>query len=254
MRLQHFSFVLVMVFGLLTFCFTPSVYAAESEVIGQVVWANGSVQAIGSDNAARTLTRRSPIFEHDTIVTSGSGTGQIVFTDNSAVTLRAGTTLKIDEYKFNPSSPSDGKYVANLAKGGFRTITGYISKGNPEGYQVNTPVATIGVRGTDYTVFYSAIKGLAAAINSGAITLSNSAGHVDLTAGTTQAFAQVTTVNNAPQLLNTKPKVLVPLSINSSTPPAPGTKATPGGTIPGTQNVTPTGGPSKNVSGFCVGG
>jgi hypothetical protein len=43
----------------------------------------------------------------------------------------------------------------NLIEGGFRTITGLIAKQNPSDYQMNTPVATIGVRGTEYAVYFN---------------------------------------------------------------------------------------------------
>lgn len=127
--------------------------AAQPESIGQVVWVKGTVKAIAADKTSRDLQRRGPIYVHDTIVTDKTSTGQIVFTDNTILALSVDTQLAIDQYKFGKNVPPDqSKYVATLAKGGFRTITGLITKNNPNNYQVNTPVATIGVGASGYKV------------------------------------------------------------------------------------------------------
>ncbi len=164
--------------------------------VGQMVWVKGTVQALDTRNQARVLQRRSPIYEQDTIVT-GSGSGQIVFTDNSMVALREGTTFRVEQYKFNPGS-GDNRYVAGLAKGGFRTITGLISKSNPDGYQVNTPVATIGVRGTDYTVSYSVSRGLSVRLDKGALFVTNRAGTAELNAARGRVYAEIAGLNIKP--------------------------------------------------------
>jgi hypothetical protein len=135
----------------LFFLFAEKTNAATPVTIGQVVWVKGSVKAI-TEGKTRTLERRTPIYDKDTIVTNQAGTGQIVFSDNSIVALTADSTLELKEYKFDKKTPQQSKFVANLVKGGFRTVTGLIPKNNPDNYQINTPVATIGVRGTSYAV------------------------------------------------------------------------------------------------------
>jgi len=95
--------------------FSQSVLSAE--IIGQMVWVKGQVQAIDASQHARTLQRRSPIYVQDTIVT-GSGSGQIVFTDNSLLALRQGTTFQITQYHFIPPPPNNNKYVGRLIAGG----------------------------------------------------------------------------------------------------------------------------------------
>lgn len=126
--------------------------------VGRVVWINGSLKAIMANKEERLLQKTSVIYEHDTLVTGDNSQAQIVFTDNTLMTFRPQTTFIVSQYEYHPSSKkkagSVGKYVMNLLEGGFRTITGLIAKNNPSDYRVNTPVATIGVRGTDYTVYF----------------------------------------------------------------------------------------------------
>lgn len=172
---------------------TVTTPALSLHPIGQVVWVKGDVEA-SQAGKNRSLQRRSVIYEHDMIVTGPDASGEVVFTDSSIVTLRGGTQLKIDKYHFDPATPADNKYIAGLAKGGFRTITGLISHGHPENYQVNTPVATIGVRGTIYTL---AIAGgtLSIEINQGAIVATNQAGQTVMIKGKTLPFSEISGLN-----------------------------------------------------------
>lgn len=156
-----------------------SVAAAEEKPIGQVVWVKGILKATQPEKTGRDLTRRSPVFEKDTLSTDAKSTGQIVFTDSTILALRESTTLALTKYKYGKGTPpKDATFVANLAKGGFRTITGAIAKDNPDGYQANTPVAIIGVTGTGFDFVLSSKKSTKLSMNCqiGTCTLTNSAG------------------------------------------------------------------------------
>ncbi len=250
-----------LIFGLLLYTLSELAFAAD--MIAQVVWVRGKVEASSPAGAARTLQRRSPIYEQDTIKTSGAGTGEIVFTDNSIVALREGTVFKVDQYKFNPKSPKDNKYAASLAKGGFRTITGLISKANPDGYQVNTPVATIGVRGTEYTAFLH--NGLQFSLQKGRVILENAAGKVELDVAKMRVNASITNLHTAPTVtakpdssLSGQPKI-TPAPPISTGGPGPGNGPTIGGHsgVPvegassNTTSVIPPG-TTKTVTQFCI--
>src|SRR5690606_38875231 len=124
------------------------------------------------------------------------------------VALREGTTFKIDQYKFNVSTPSENKYVAGVAKGGFRTITGLISKSNPDGYEVRTPVATIGVRGTVYTIYYSPGTGLAVKLDRGALFVANNAGKIELNKARNRVYSETSGLNTKPALTSTPSSTL----------------------------------------------
>jgi hypothetical protein len=148
--------------------------------IGQVVWVKGILKAVQPNASPRVLSRRSPIFEKDTLMTSDKSTGEIVFSDNSLLSLRENTTLQIAEYQYGAGNqPSKDTFTANIVKGGFRTITGAISKNHPEGYETKTPVATIGTLGTLYSVYINGGK-LYAKVDRGGIILTNSKGRVVL--------------------------------------------------------------------------
>lgn len=122
--------------------------------VGRVIWIKGTLKATMDNKEERTLQVMSVIYAHDILVTDKTSQAQIAFTDNSLMTFRPETKFSINEYINATSNKKSGvsKFVVNLLEGGFRTVTGLISKQSPKNYQVNTPVATIGVRGTDYSV------------------------------------------------------------------------------------------------------
>lgn len=258
MLTQRFSLILGLLASVFLLAYAHIVFA-EAAPIGQVIWTKGALQAAQPNEAPRALQRRSPLYLHDVITTGKSGTGQIAFTDSSVVTLRNDTVFKIDEYNYQKEgSPSDDKSVMSLVKGGFRTITGAIPKANPEGYQMNTPVATIGVRGTDYSLFYS-VQGLSIKLDRGKIYVRNNQGILDLDKSLDYIYAEVQGFHSVPKATPKASPVFsgqpapTPVSVNVINTIAPVVNA-PSSGAPGTPNgtnVTPT--PSKTVSSFCVG-
>jgi len=143
MKLLTFLCCITLLFG------TP-LWAAEP--VGKVILSFGNNVALDESGESRKLKRQSSVFKSDTVVTSNKGRVQIRFTDGSMLSLRPDTRYLIREYQFDPAEPDEGKAIYKLIKGGMRTITGEIGKVNRENYKVETVVATIGIRGTDYEV------------------------------------------------------------------------------------------------------
>lgn len=124
----------------------------QAERIGRVTGMRGQLTATGTDGAARTLRRRSYIRQGDTLSTSKKGGAQVKFNDGAQIALRRDSSLRIDEYNWQGNEDGNEKAVMSLVKGGFRTITGAIGKVNKTNYRVNSPFATIGIRGTHYAL------------------------------------------------------------------------------------------------------
>ena len=177
--------------------------------VGRVVWVKGTFSAIMPDKQKRHLQKSSIIYLHDMLVTDSKTQAQIVFTDTTLMTFRGGTKFYIKDYvyKTEVKKGSVGRYFMNLIEGGFRTITGLIPKANPKDYAVDTPVATIGVRGTDYAVYLS--KGQLYIGNyHGAPCVSNSHGK-ELCLSQEVKYGYVQADNIAPVPLTQQPKVLI---------------------------------------------
>ena len=133
---------------------TSLAVGAQTETVGKVVLSIGKNTAQLPEQLPRILKRKSPLFSLDTLQTGSKGQLQIRFSDNSRLSLRQDTVFKIENYVFDKQKPEQGASRYRLIKGGLRTITGAISDANTENYNVHTPIATIGVRGTHYSLFY----------------------------------------------------------------------------------------------------
>lgn len=172
---------------------------------GRVVWIKGRFSAITPAKTSRQLNKLSVIYLNDTLVTDTDSQAQIVFSDNTLMTFKPNSRFLIDQYQFDPKKQksSVGKYVMNLITGGFRTITGLVAKNNPDHYQVNTPVATIGVRGTDYAVYIDNKGKLFIGNYSGMPCVHNKKGNLCLDNKT--RYASVSSSEEAPVPLSQQP-------------------------------------------------
>lgn len=136
------------VFGLFL-CGMPFVsFAEQPAAIGQVVFLRGEVQVLRAD-APIIVKRRDRLFEGDHVSTGKGSRFSAKLLDGSVLTLGESSDLAIKEYQFDAVS-SRGSALFRVTKGAFRVLTGEIQQMSQHRYQVETPVATIGVRGTDF--------------------------------------------------------------------------------------------------------
>lgn len=169
---------------LATFYLLPLGLQAQSdEPIGIVLAASGDVTAIETDGDVRQLQRRSALFEGDTITTAEQSRVQFRFNDNGRIALQPESTFFIETHEFN--GVEDGTETASyeLLRGGLQAITGIIGHTNKEQYNVSTPLANIGLRGTHWAATYCEGNdcsgnppGLYGGVAEGGIDVCNSAG------------------------------------------------------------------------------
>jgi len=86
----------------------------------------------------------------DTIKTNEGKIG-IVFQDDTKVQVSENSKLVIDEFVYDPKSKDKGRLALNMASGTVRYASGAIARNNPNSVNINTPTATVAVRGTDFT-------------------------------------------------------------------------------------------------------
>ena len=123
--------------------------AIAQDSSGMVVASRGEVIAL-SNGGSRELKQGDFIYEKDEIMTSGRSFAVLQFTDGAKVTVRPDSTLIIEQYLY--AGGDDDEATLNLVSGGLRVITGAMAKTNPENYKVKTPVALMGVRGTEFSI------------------------------------------------------------------------------------------------------
>lgn len=129
--------------------------AAAAEAVGRVISANGDVTAVRAGESARSLARGDRIYEGDEVRTGPDGLAQIRFIDEGLTNLSPESRLAVDRYrKADAGADSGGSAIMSFLRGALRTITGSIGGGDEDVYRMNTPTATIGVRGTGYALQY----------------------------------------------------------------------------------------------------
>ncbi len=192
-----------LVFLSATWCSSVS---AAIKPVGQVILANGPFIAIQSDKSSRSLTRGSEFYQGDRLWTGPSTKAQVRFSDGAIMTLRPDTEFSVDEYEFDAANAANNKSLFTLVKGGFRTLTGLITKLRPDSYKVKTAYAIVGVRGTTYETVID--SGLYAAAWQGTIYVENEKKLLELGFGQEFNYARVTSPNSAPAgLLEVPPQL-----------------------------------------------
>jgi hypothetical protein len=112
------------------------------------------------------------VFQNETITTDEKGVGQFQFNDQTKLAVGPGSTIVLDNFIYD-STTSKGKVVVNLTAGALRFITG---KADHNAYEIVTPTATIGVRGTVFDVYSKPDGEMAVAMIDGAIEVCPTAG------------------------------------------------------------------------------
>ncbi len=154
--------------------------AAQQQPIGRVTVVLGTVEAIAPDGEVRTLGRGDPVFEGDTLRSGPSGRAQVRFTDRGRLSLRPDSEVALDEYE-EAAAPAANRKQMSLSRGGLRAQTGSIARANREAYRVQTPVATVGIRGTVFELFIEGDGSLLVGASQGAVevvTISGATGAV----------------------------------------------------------------------------
>jgi len=125
-----------------------------AQTVGKVIDLSGPLLARKAGGAVKVLTQTSTVDQGDLLESEKNTYARIKFIDNSEITLRPNTQFKIENFSFDEAKPEDDSSVFGLIKGGLRSITGLLGKRNKEKYKLNTPAATIGIRGTDFLAEY----------------------------------------------------------------------------------------------------
>ncbi len=133
---------------------TAAVQEVVSKPIGRIVVAVGAVtieranalvvQASTSGQAGQANVG-DLVYQGDIVATGGDGRVGINFTDGSSFNLSNNARMALDEFVYDPKSASNST-LFSLTKGTFTFVAGKVAKTG--GMKVDTPVATMGIRGT----------------------------------------------------------------------------------------------------------
>ena len=131
---------------LLLLCGCSSALAAVGNITDQV----NTPPSILRKSSTLTGAKGTGVEMADSIKTTQGKVG-ITFADDTKVQVNENSKLVIDEFVYDANNKKGGKLAINVALGTVRYASGQIAHNNPQSVSVNTPTATVGVRGTDFT-------------------------------------------------------------------------------------------------------
>lgn len=132
----------------------PAAASPESaaRAVGQVSLLIGQAWVVRADGSQLPLQRGSAIAVGDRVETAANGHVHLRFVDNAAVSVRPDSVLQVQAYAYDPQRPQANEIRFRVDKGVARSISGAATEQDKSRFRLNTPIAAIGVRGTDFIV------------------------------------------------------------------------------------------------------
>jgi hypothetical protein len=154
---------------LVSFLLSGVAWAAERIGVASAV-VNKVTASLGG--ALRVLRIGDSLFQNQVVETEPQSSTQLLFKDETALTVGPGSRVVLDTYVYNPATKT-GNIVLNATKGAFRFVSGSAQSST---YKIRTPVASIGVRGTIFSWLLTAGGDLILVLEEGGFEVCNAAG------------------------------------------------------------------------------
>ena len=146
-RIRKLSLFLLTIF--FSFSITgEAIFADTSPIIAAVQKVSGTATVVRQGRAISAKIGLD-LYQYDTLRTGSDGSIGVIFNDDTSLSLGPGSMLVIDEFVF---APKQGKYsiALRMIKGTVAYFSGLISKLAPDSAHIETPTASIGIRGTKF--------------------------------------------------------------------------------------------------------
>lgn len=124
--------------------------AADETTIGVVRTCVGTANILRGDQVI-PAAEGMKLHTGDTLSTGLDGSLGLILRDNSSLSLGPDSSIVIESFLFSPADGSLGLF-ARLAKGTMAYLSGMIGRLAPESVRFDTPVASIGIRGTCFAI------------------------------------------------------------------------------------------------------
>lgn len=175
--------------------------ANAAELAGTVSRVRGDATALTAGRA-RPLAQSAKIYVGDEIRTGQATRIEITMIDDTKLTLGDNSRLAIDSYVFS-AKQNKGAGTVRVIEGVFRAATGKLAKVEGAPFQVKMPVATLGIRGTEFWGEQRADNLLVALLGGKGVYLENQAGRVEITSlGHATRITAATMAPSAPFMLS----------------------------------------------------
>ena len=222
--IENFSYtpMLAVVFALSMPVQAAGVSGPSSDVVvGEASLVLGKAYLLTPGEHRQAIKVGSKIRVSDQILTQANGHVHIRFIDQALVSVRPDSQLEIISYDFDPTRPEQSSIKFNLVEGVTRAISGKGAEAARSRFRLNTPIAAIGVRGTDFVVSATP-ETTRALVNQGAIVLAPYSPECTAAAFGPCSSNAVELTDNALQIIEFEDTELAPRLIPASHERKPG--------------------------------
>ncbi|MCW9032619.1 MAG: VCBS domain-containing protein, partial [Rhodospirillales bacterium] len=134
-----------------------------AQPIGHIDKVDGDVVAIRADGTEVELDIGDPIYQGDVLKSGDDGAVGVVLADDTTFSMANNGEMVLDEMVYDPGT-QEGSMDVSIVKGVFTFVSGQIAKTDPDAMTLDTPVATIGIRGTQVGIDFADGKTLTTAL------------------------------------------------------------------------------------------
>jgi len=181
----------------------------DGEAVGSVENVAGTVWATRLDGSRVELAVGDPVYQGDILESGEDGAVGILLADETTFSMAESGRMVVDEMIYDPVA-QEGSVSLSVIEGVFTFVSGQVAKTDPDAMTLDTPVATIGIRGTQVGLDLSDGENLGVVLMEeadgfvGEVVITNDSGAVVL--NTVNAFTQIAGSNASPlpvQILET---------------------------------------------------
>jgi hypothetical protein len=183
---------------------------AAGLLVAAAAFANGTVTSVkGSARVGNQPVTENQQIAPGSVVTTGPDAQVVMrFDDGQRVVLGQNTEFKVVDYRFDAANPGADRMIFDLLKGGARFVTGVLGRRSQSAFQMRTPQATIGIRGTDFMAVI--VNPLYLSVTQGAISANTTAGTAAFGAGS------IASVTSSSALATAIPASALPAAASSA--------------------------------------
>jgi hypothetical protein len=126
--------------------------AQTAHVGGEVMFVSGRADRVQAGGVSGPVAKGMQLLEGDRIKTQADSHVYVRTRDGGLLVVRPASELHVEVWRFDAARPQDSQIKYTLDNGVARHVSGTAAKAAREKFRFNTPLAAIGVRGTDFTV------------------------------------------------------------------------------------------------------
>lgn len=191
----------------------------QQEAAGRVMFVAGKATKQDAKGQDIAVVKDMEVRQGDRLITASDAYIYTRMSDGALLVLRPGTTLSVDVWRYDAKHPEQSQIKYTLHNGLSRYVSGRGSQAAKDQFRFNTPLAAIGVRGTDFTV-WSQPELTEVSVRSGGVVVSgfdanckqNALGPcegrtaTELFAKSSAAYLQIKAGEKRPQLIHSNEK------------------------------------------------